>query len=86
MPRTKFDKPRYPPIDWMMAAILERKRVMKLEWSDIAVNCGMSSDSLRQLASKKPPEEWPKEIRNHVLKTLGLSAKMVIEEEKAVRF
>ena len=79
MPRTKFDQPKYPEIDWLMAAILERKRVMRLEWKDIALKAGgISGDSLRQLASKKAPEEWPKDVRVRVCKVLGIDVKMIV--------
>lgn len=80
MPRTRFDKPRYPPVDWLMAAILERKKVMKLEWKDIADEVGMSPEALRKMVMTKAPAEWTKETRDKILKVLGLRAKLVIED------
>jgi len=72
MPRTKFDKPKYPPVDWTMAAILERKKVMKLEWSDIADGAGITSDALRGMVSRKRTEEWPTPVLKKVCRVLGL--------------
>ena len=34
MPRSKFDKPRFPEIDKLRACILDRKMSMKKNWSD----------------------------------------------------
>ena len=84
MPKVKLAQPKYPPINWLTAAILERKRVMKLEWNDLADKAGMTGDQLRYLLNSKPPEEWPCDVRNKVLRVLGLSVKLVIEEAKEV--
>lgn len=82
MPRTKLDKPKYPPIDWLMAAILERKKVMGLEWGDIAdMVGGISAEYLRKLASSKPPMKWPDDVRNNVCRKLGINIRMVVEDE-----
>lgn len=82
MPRTKLDKPKYPPIDWLMAAILERKKVMGLEWGDIAdMVGGISAEYLRKLASNKPPMKWPEDIRNGVCRKLGINIRMVVEDD-----
>ena len=80
MPRTKFDVPKYPPIDWLMAAILERKKVMKLDWSDLADASKISVDSMKRLASTRPPEEWPADIRKSVCRKLGIGAKLMITD------
>ena len=79
MPRTKLDKPKYPPIDWTMAAILERKKAMKLEWSDLAGVAGMSGDSLRQLVSKKHTEDWPSDVRQRICKYLDIRIVRYVE-------
>ena len=78
MARPKLVKPEYPPIDWLMAAILERKKVMKLEWGDLGECCGMSSSAMRKMACSKAPEDWPKAIREKVCRKLGIEAKMVV--------
>lgn len=82
MPRTKLDKPKYPPIDWLMAAILERKKVMGLEWNDLAdMVGGISGDYLRKLVSSKPPMKWPDDVRNKVCRKLGINIRMVVEDD-----
>lgn len=80
MPKTAFDKPKYPPVDWMLAAILERKQIMGLNWSDLADVAHISPETMRSLATKKKPEEWPTEVRRAVMRKLGLSAKLVISD------
>lgn len=77
MPRTKFDKPKTtdPPVDWNLAAILERKKALKYEWADIANKAGMSPDVLRNLVSRKRTEEWPLYTLKKVLRVLGLEYK-----------
>ena len=73
MPRTKFDKkPEDVPVDWNLAAILERKKALKYEWADIAQMAGMSADSLRNYISRRPTSEWPVYTLKKVLKLLGL--------------
>lgn len=78
MRKPKLEKPKYPPIDWLKAAILERKSVMKLGWEDIADYAGVTCDVIRALASKKHTEDWPANIRKRVCSKLGIEAKLVI--------
>ena len=78
MPRTKFDKPQYPPIDWVMAAILERKKVRHLEWADLAEKAGTTPDALRTMANRKHTNDWPPETRRAVCRTLGINIKTVL--------
>lgn len=78
MPRTRYDL-KNQEIDWLLAAILERKKALKLEWNDIAAKAGgITGDSLRQLSAKKPPEEWPKNVRDRVCKVLGIDVELVV--------
>lgn len=65
-------KPSYPPINWLMAAILERKKVMGLSWDDIADKVGMSSFMLRRMAATKDPEEWPLYTIKQICKVLRI--------------
>lgn len=81
---TKLSAPKYPPIDWLMAAILERKRITKMEWADLATAARITPENLRRLASTKPPLEWPTDVRQAVCRKLGINAKLVIEEEHNV--
>lgn len=74
MPKTKLGKkpPEDAPVDWNLAAILERKKRLKLEWSDIAEMAGMSSDALRNMVSRKRTDEWEVYTLKKVLMVLGL--------------
>ena len=80
MPRSciKESKTQYPPIDWLLAAILERKHTLKLDWRDIAFSCGVSYNSMRLLVSRKPPEEWPKDVRDKVCDYLGINVRRTV--------
>lgn len=78
MQKPKLEKPKYPPIDWLKAAILERKAVMKLGWEDIAESAGVTCQVIRHLAAKKHTEDWPANIRKKVCSQLGIEAKLVI--------
>ena len=79
MPKTKLGKkPEDPPIDWNLAAILERKKALHMEWADIATAAGMSADSLRNYVSRKPTSEWPVYTLKKVLMVLGLEYRAYI--------
>jgi len=81
MPRTKFDKPRYPPINNLRAAILERKFVARLSWDDLASAAGISGASMRKLATAKPPDEWPPKVRTGVCRLLDIKLSTTIVGE-----
>lgn len=80
MPRSciKQKKPQYPPIDWLLAAILERKHALKVNWQDVAHAAGISYDAMRWYVSQLPPEEWSKEVREKVCAFLGIEVKLVV--------
>lgn len=80
MPKTAFDKLKYPPLNWLLASILERKMIMKLTWTDLALAANITPESMRNLASCKPPEDWPSEVRRAVMRKLGITAKLVISD------
>lgn len=81
MPRTKLDAPRYPPINQLRAAILERKFVGKLSWDDLARAAKIEGSAMRKLVTTKPPEEWPPEVRNAVCRLLDLRVNIVVTGE-----
>ena len=81
MPKTKFDKPKYPPINNLRAAILERKFVSGLGWKELADSGGISESAMRKLASSKPPEEWPARVRNGVCRLLDIKVTVVVTGE-----
>jgi len=76
MPRTVFDKP--PEIDWVLAAILERKMHFHYEWADIADKAHCNPDVLRKYASQKHTDDWNPDLRRSVLRALGISTKTVL--------
>ena len=73
MNRSRAKTPSYPPIDWTMAAILERKKIMKLDWSDLASVAGMNSDAFRKMISTKETKDWPREKREKICRHLGIN-------------
>ena len=81
MPRTKFDKPRYPPINNLRAAILERKFVARLSWEDLGGAAGISGAAMRKLATAKPPDEWPPKVRTGVCRLLDIKLSTTIVAE-----
>lgn len=80
MPKTRHDQPKYPPVDWMLAAVLERKHVLKLDWSDLAAAAGIPNESMRKLASTKVPADWPLDVRKAVFRRLGITVRMTISD------
>ena len=78
MPRTRFDKPKYPPIDKLKACLLERKMVMGLEYKDMADAANISSVYMRKLMANKHTDEWPNDIRKAVCRKCGLTVKTVV--------
>ena len=90
MPRTNLGKkpPEDEPVDWNIAAILYRKKRLKLEWADIAEMAGMSPDVLRNLVSRKiDSNEWPVYTLKKVLMVLGLEYRAYLvgsPEEKKI--
>lgn len=75
MPRTKFDKPKYPPPDRLKGAILERKLTMKLSWDDLAVVAHMSPAAFRRMAVQKHTNDWKPDVRRSVCRYLGINIK-----------
>ena len=78
MPRTIFDtyaEEPTPPIDWMMAAILERMRVLHLTNKDLAAAANIHYDTMRRWMLRSPAE-WPRDIRDSVCKRLGITVDM----------
>lgn len=83
MGRSKLDKPKYPPIDWAMAAVLERKKVMGLNLEQIGEIGGTTGEYMRRLMSKSPMK-WPDDIRQRVFRAMGIKVQQTIIEEHEV--
>ena len=79
MPRTKFDRPKYPPINKLRAAILERKHVSGLTWDDLADVAGVSGVTLRRLLREKDPWDWPKDVRTSICRKLEIKTTLLID-------
>lgn len=78
MPHTIFDtyaEEPAPPIDWFMAAILERMRVLKLTQKDLADAAHVHHDTMRNYMQKSPLK-WPDDVRQNVCKRLGITVDM----------
>ena len=74
MPKTKLDKlskPKDPPIDWLWAAVLERKMVKNLDLREMAEMVDISYEYMRSLI-RKYPWEWPYVMRVKICEVLGL--------------
>ena len=80
MPRTKFDKPRFPPIDKFRACVLDRKMAMKLNWEDIANACDINGDYLRRLVANTPSDQWNPNLRNKMCRFLGIRVNVEIQD------
>ena len=78
MGRTKLDKPRYPPINELRAAILERKFVANLTWDELGAAAGVKGTTMRKLAREKPPQEWTPKVRNAVCRLLDIKINITI--------
>lgn len=68
----KFYTP--PPIDWLWAAILERKAQYGWDLKKMAEVAGVSYPVMRNLA-RKSPWEWSKSARENVCDAFGLELK-----------
>lgn len=77
MPKSKFDRyaKSLPPIDWFMAAILERMRVLKLNQKDLAEAAHVRHDTMRKYMMRSPLK-WPDDVRDNVCKLLGITVDM----------
>ena len=81
VPKTKFDKPRYPPINNLRAAILERKFVSGFSWGDLGEAAGLSASAMRKLATTKPPQEWSEKVRTAVCRRLEIKVNVNVTGE-----
>lgn len=61
-----------PPIDWLWAAVLERKTVMGYTAEELAAVGGISYPQMRQYL-RISPWDWHRSARERVCKELGIS-------------
>ena len=81
MPRTRFSPSRFPPINDLRAAILERKFVGRLTWEEIGAAADVSGEVMRKYATTKDPEDWPRDVRNKVCRFLEIKVTTTITGE-----
>ena len=65
-------KKKAPPIDWLWAAILERKMRYHVDLKQLAEVAGVSYDTMRRYITISP-WEWMEGARNRVCKEFGLT-------------
>lgn len=66
-------EPKYPPINYLRAAIYDRKRELHLSWEALGRAVGTSGDALKHLMHNHPdPWDWPKYTRDKVCRVLGI--------------
>ena len=80
MPRSKFDKPRFPEIDKLRACILDRKMSMKKNWSDLASAANVSEGYLRRLVPTTSSDQWNPQIRDALCRYLGIRIKVEVQD------
>lgn len=71
MPRVNLAKRTPPPIDWTLAAILERKTAYGYDLHKMAEVGGCGYDYMRRLI-RMPTEQWPYNILRRVLGEFGI--------------
>ena len=76
----KAVKPKYPPIDKLKAAILERKMVMHLSSQDLGDAANVSGWYIRKILSTKHTDDWNPDVRKAICDYLGLNVKVVLED------
>ena len=60
-----------PPIDWLWAAVLERKMVLGYDLKQMAEVAGISYDTMRKWILKSP-WEWSADARTRVCQAFGI--------------
>ena len=74
MPRSKLAtsaKKQMPPIDWLLAAVLERKMVYGYDLKKMAQVAGISYETMRHYI-KVSPWKWTEKARNRVCDEFGI--------------
>lgn len=71
--RTKPIMRKAPPIDWLWAAVLERKQVYNLDLRQMAEIAGVSYEQMRRYI-RRSPWEWPRHMRDNVCDAFRIRA------------
>lgn len=67
-----------PPIDWLWAAVLERKTVLGYDLKTLAKVAGVTYDTMRKYI-RKSPWTWTASARNAVCAELGVTATVSVQ-------
>ena len=79
MPRRTKSEPIYPEINWLRAAIIDRKSTLNFTWDELGEAVGMSGDALKHLMRNRPdPWEWKRSLRDKVCRVLGIEIKQFV--------
>ena len=74
MPKTRFDafrKSSPPPIDWLWAAVLERKARFGYDLKDMAAIANVKYETMRKYI-RMSPWKWDDGAREAVVKEFGI--------------
>ena len=74
MPKLRQPYPisKPPQIDWLWAAMLERKKVLGYDLKMMAKTAGMSYELMRRYFMKSP-WDWPREVREKICTEFGIN-------------
>lgn len=69
----------FPEINWLRAAIIDRKNSLHLSWDEIGEAVGTTGDSLKHLMYNKPnPWDWSSYTRSKVCRVLGIEVRQFV--------
>jgi len=81
MPKTKIGEkysPKPPPIDWLWAAVLERKKVLRYDLKQMAEIAGVTYATMRRYIGISP-WQWNDSARNNVCRRFGIKTVRRVE-------
>ena len=78
MKKAKIE-PKYPEINWLRAAIIDRKNSLDYTWDELGEAVGTSGDALKHLIHSQPdPWEWKRTTREKVCHVLGIEIRQFV--------
>lgn len=80
MPKVKLSRyaeKEVPPIDWLWAAVLERKTVLGYDLKQMAKVADVGYDMMRQYI-RMSPWDWSPRVRKNICKEFGISTKVSV--------
>lgn len=79
MPRRTKTEPTYPEINWLRAAILDRKASLHFTWDELGEAVGTTGDNLKHLMRNKPnPWDWSDKTRSTICRVLGIEIRRYV--------